>query len=75
MTQRGTGKVIERICKYEIVLKPGLFTEDQPDDSATEKVKREWEDQRQAKIIEDNTLNADHSNPFSYITDRTNWFS
>lgn len=32
--QRTISDVLAEICKYEIPLKPGLFTEDQPEDGA-----------------------------------------
>jgi len=41
-----------RIGNYEIGNIPGQFTEDQPEDSAAEKVKREWESARRVRIVE-----------------------
>lgn len=56
--------VLGRICKYEIPPIPGIFTDDQPEDSAAEKVKKEWEESRQEKIIAENEGSATHSADF-----------
>ena len=54
-------KVNDLLCqirKCEISTIPGMFTEDQPEDSAAEKVKKAWEADRQVKIVEHNEANA-----------------
>lgn len=53
------------IRNYKIPGIPGIFAENPPDDSATEKVKQEWEDARHAKIVEENRNNAEHATDFA----------
>ena len=57
--------VLGKTSNYEISPIPGIFCEDQPDDSATEKVRKDWEEKRQARIVEENRCNAEHSTDFA----------
>ena len=61
MTQQNVGKLLQRIRKHEVVVIPGQFAEDLPDDSATEKVKKKAEEARQVKIVETNAAQAEHA--------------
>jgi hypothetical protein len=65
MKRKTVDDLLARIRKYEISPIPGQFTEDAPEDSATDKVKKEWEAARQQKILEHNQACADHSHEFS----------
>ena len=61
LTDEESGK----IRKYGISHIPGNFAEDPPPDDATEKVKKKWEEERQSKIVEENTSNAEHAIDFA----------
>jgi DNA modification methylase len=65
MPQQSVADLLPEIGNYQIPVIPGIFIDDQPSDDAAEKVKKEWEEKRQAKIVEENTSNADHSADFA----------
>jgi hypothetical protein len=60
-TKKRVSRIWDEIRKYEICPIPGQFSEDLPEDSAPEKVKREAEAARLEKIIAENTSNAEHA--------------
>lgn len=62
--QKQVSRLLDGIRNYEICLIPGIFTENAPDESATQVVKDEWEEERKAKILEHNKTNAEHATDF-----------
>lgn len=64
MKRETVAKLLVKIPDYEILPIPGTFTDDQPQDSATAKKKKDWEEQRKQKIIEHNRANAEHESEF-----------
>lgn len=59
-----THKVLCQIQEFEIPTIPGIFGEMLPEETATEKVRREAEDKRQAAITEHNQAKAEHAVDF-----------
>lgn len=52
------------ICEFKIGTIPGMFTENQPEDAAPQRVKDEWEDKRKSQIVAVNKSNAAHEVDF-----------
>jgi predicted XRE-type DNA-binding protein len=51
MPQPSVNGLLSGIRKFEIPIIPGLFTEDQPEEGATQQIRTTWEEARKAKIL------------------------